>query len=199
MSSWMTCALALIGLAGAACGEVTDDPPDGRMHQVACNGGPVDVLENGNFDALDPPWRQEPVSPSLLCGMERITPDSGALAGCLGGTDGLVNALSRDILLPAGTLRAQLEGRICIATEETEAVDYDLLTFEILDGASVIGTLKRYSNQQGAPACAFMDFTSTTTLTDDPVTATFRIQSTLDTGRPTSFYVDTLVLTMTCL
>jgi hypothetical protein len=196
MSSRAVVPLVIGGLAGAACGNV-ESSPDGDAHQVACNGGPVDVLPNGNFDAVDPPWRQDP--PNLLCGQPRITPDSGVAAACLGGGgDGSVNEVSRDIFLPAGAVSARLVGRICIATEETEALDNDILTFELRDGTVPISTLGRRTNQQGSAACAFSSFMLEAPLTRDPVTATFRIQSQLDVGKSTSFYVDTLVLTVAC-
>jgi hypothetical protein len=196
MSSWTRHALAMIGLAGAACGNVKEDP-DAEVRQVACNGGPVDVLPNGNFDAPTPQWRQDP--PNLLCGQPLIMPDTGAAAGCLGGGgDGSTTTLSRDILLPAGAISAHLVGRICISTTEAQPVDADILTFDILDGLVSIGSLGRRTNQQGAVACDFTSFTLDGPLARDPVTATFRIQSTLDVGQSTSFYIDTLTLTVSC-
>jgi hypothetical protein len=198
MSSWTMRALAVISLAGAACGDVKGEV-DAEVRPVACNGGPVDVLPNGNFDSPDPPWRQDPVSPSLLCGLPRITPDSGAVAGCLGGGgDGSISSLSRTISLPVGAASAKLVGRVCIATEETQPSDMDILTFDILDGTTSIGTLGRRTNQQGAAACDFMSFTLEAPLARDPATATFRIQAALDVGGSTSFYVDTLMLSVTC-
>lgn len=191
-----TTALALIALAGGACGAV-EGSPDGEVRAVACNGVPVDVLQNGNFDATDPPWRQEP--PALLCGQPLITPDSGAAAACLGGgADGSVNTVSRDVSLPAGAASARLTGRICIATTETDPIDNDILTFDILDGVAPIGALGRRTNQQGVTACQFTTFMLEVPLMRDPVTATFRIQSVLNVGKPTSFYVDTLALTVAC-
>ena len=193
MSSWLSRTPAVIGLTAAACGSVEDD----EMRQVACNGGPVDVLPNGNFDGSDPPWRQDP--PDLLCGQPLITPDSGVAAGCLGGGgDGSIATLSRDILLPAGAISARLVGRICIATQETQPIDSDLVTFDILDGLGPIGALGQRTNRQGTAACDFMSFTLDAPLARDPVTATFRIQSTLDIGESTSFFVDTLALTVAC-
>jgi hypothetical protein len=184
--------LAMIALTGGACGEVTTE-----MREVACDGGPVDVLANGNFDAVDLPWRQDP--PNILCGADRITPDSGAVVACLGGGgDGTTNTVSRDIPLPAGAISARLAGRICIATEETVAADSDVVAFDILDGVVSIGALGRRTNQQGAAACDFTSFTLEAPLERDPVTATFRIQSTLDVGDSTSFYIDTLALTVSC-
>lgn len=176
-----------------ACGNVEND----GMRQVACNGGPVDVLPNGNFDASDPPWRQDP--PNLLCGQPLLTPDSGVAAGCLGGGgDGSIATLSRDILLPEGAISARLVGRICISTQETQPVDSDIVTFDILDGLGTISALGQRTNRQGTAACDFTSFTLDAPLARDPEMAIFRIQSTLDAGEPTSFFVDTLTLTVQC-
>jgi hypothetical protein len=191
-----TKALLLLGLACGACGSVstTGDAP-GRP--VACNGGPVDVLKNGNFDATDPPWRQEPAA--ILCGQPRITPDSGAASACLGGGgDNSVSTVSMEISLPAGAASARLTGKICIDTQETAAADNDVVTFDILEGVAPIGALGRRSNQQGVIGCQFTAFMLEAPLTRDPATATFRIQSTLNVGKSTSFYVDTLALTVAC-
>ncbi len=200
MPSSATHAAVLLGLACSACGSVQPSPPvDGDVRTVACNGQRLDVLENGSFDAVDPPWRQEPSTPSLLCGAPRITPDTGAFAGCLGGgADRSVNTLSRDVFLPLGAVSARLTGRICIATEEIDPLDNDVLTIELVDGATVIGSLGRRTNQQGAATCTFSSFMLEAPLTSDPVTATFRLRSQLDVGRATSFYVDTLTLTVAC-
>lgn len=197
MSIWKTRALALIGLAAPACGNVENMAPDADARAVACSGGPVDVLPNGDFDAPAPQWLSEP--PNLLCGQPLITPDSGTAAGCLGGGgDGSITTLSRAIPLPAGAISAHLTGRICIATQETQAVDADVVSFDILDGLAPIAQLGRRTNQQGAAACTFTSFTLDAPLARDPVTATFRIQATLDAGESTSFYVDTLQLTVAC-
>jgi hypothetical protein len=199
MTSRAIRALASVALFGAACGTVRDEPEDAPVRPVACNDGVVDVLPNGDFDAAEPPWRQEPASPGLLCGQPRITPDSGTLAGCLGGgDDGTTTTLTRDISLPAGAISARLVGRVCIATAETQPLGSDILTFAILDGLVSIGMLGQRTDLQGAAACNFTSFTLDAPLTRDPVTATFRIQSTLDVGEPTSFYVDSLRLTVAC-
>jgi hypothetical protein len=166
MASWTIHAPAALALACVACGEVTNEP-----REVACDGGPADVLANGNFDAVDPPWRQDP--PNLLCGQPRIMPDSGAVAACMGGGgDGTINTLSRDIPLPAGAISARLVGRICIDTEETDPVDSDVLTFDILDGIVAIGALGRRTNRQGGAGCDFTSFTLEAPLDRDPPTAT---------------------------
>jgi hypothetical protein len=157
----------------------------------------VSGLPNASFDATDPPWRQEP--PALLCGQPRIMPDSGTAAACLGGGgDNSVTTVSIGIPLPAGAASARLTGKICIDTQETAAADNDVVTFDILDGLAPIGALGRRSNQQGVVGCQFTTFMLEAALTRDPATATFRIQSTLNVGKSTSFYVDTLELAVAC-
>jgi len=164
---------------------------------VACNGGTVDVLQNGNFDALDSPWTQDPAD--LLCGQPLIAPDSGSFAACLGGgADGSIATVSHDIPLPIGAASARLTGRICISTEETEPADHDIVTFDILAGVAPIAQLGTRSNQQGTAACQFTDVVLEAALTSDPATATLRIQSSLNVGKSTSFFVDTLALSIAC-
>lgn len=201
----------LVGSACTACGSVQapgsggtppdgEPPPDGDGRDVACNGRLVDILPNGNFDAIDPAWQQDPPSPGLLCGQPRITPDSGAVAACLGGSaEPTTHEVSRDVFLPLGANKARLTGRICIATEEVDPLDNDVLTFELLDGELPIATLGRRTNRQGNVACGFTDFVfSDVPVTRDPKVATFRIRAQLDLGKSTTFYVDTLTLTVTC-
>lgn len=201
MTSRVIRTLASVALLGAACGNVREEPEDAAVRPVACNGGVVDVLPNGSFDAATPAWRQEAATPprNLICGQPLITPDSGSSAGCLGGgDDGTTTTLSQEIFLPAGAISARLTGRVCIATAETQLIDSDILTFDILDGIVSVGMLGRRTNLQGSSACVFTSFTFDAPLNRDPVSATFRIQSTLDVGDPTSFYVDSLKLTVAC-
>lgn len=187
----------------AACGDVMSTPADagstdGPPRTVKCGTTPVEVLPNGSFDASTPPWVQDPVTPALLCGMPRITPVDGTTAACLGGTDSLTQTLTQPIALPAGLKTLTLTGKICIATTETVAADNDVATFDVLDGTTTIAALGKQTNQQGSMACQFGAFTLMTTATSDPVTATFRIRSTLNTQMPTSFYIDKLSLTASC-
>jgi hypothetical protein len=176
----------------AACGDVAT-PRD-----VKCGTQPVQVLPNGSFDAAMPAWIQDPPTTALICGAPRITPFDGMQAGCLGGMDGKVQALSQAVPLPEGAKSVKLSGQICIATAETMAVDHDVLVFDLLDGATAIAAIGKSTNQQGSANCQFAAFELTAPLTGDPVTATLRIRSTLDTNMPTSFYLDALSLTVSC-
>ncbi|HEY0192813.1 MAG TPA: hypothetical protein VGC42_16955 [Kofleriaceae bacterium] len=182
----------------AACGDVQTSASDASSRDVVCGAQPVEVLPNGSFDASTPPWTQDPVTPSLLCGMPGITPADGTTAACLGGTDGLVQTMSQTVKLPAGVKNLTLTGQICIDTAETVATANDTLVFDVLGGTTAISTLGTKSNQQGAHPCVFSAFTFTAPITSDPVTATFRFTSTLNNTMPTSFYVDKLSLTATC-
>jgi hypothetical protein len=165
--------------------------------ELACENGPVNVLENGNFDASGLPWIEDP--PNILCGPPTITPASGMYAACLGGGgDNSSSAISRNIRLPPSAASAHLDGRICIATQETQGPDHDVLAFEIVDGPTTIGALGQRANQQGAATCGFSSFSLDASLSGPPPTATFRIRSMLDVGEATTFYVDSLVLTVMC-
>ncbi len=184
--------VAALAVAIPACGDVA------TQRDVSCGAQPVQVLPNGSFDAATPAWMQDPVTTALICGPPKITPVDGAQAGCLGGTDGTVETLSQQLPLPDGAKSVTLSGQICIDTAETQAVDHDILQLDLLDGATVIAALGKMTNQQGASPCQFKAFTLTAALTGDPVTATLRIRSTLDTSMPTSFYLDALSLTVSC-
>jgi hypothetical protein len=183
---------AALAVLAPACGDVA------ATRSVQCGAQPVEVLPNPSFDATTPAWIQDPVTTALICGAPRITPVDGALAACLGATDGTVQTLSQQVALPAGAKTARLSGQICIATAETMAVDHDTLQFDLLDGATVIAALGKQTNRQGAATCQFAAFELTAAVASDPVTATLRIRSTLDTAMPTSFYLDALSLTVGC-
>jgi hypothetical protein len=156
------------------------------------------VLPNGSFDLATPPWVQDPVTPSLLCGMPLITPFDGTQAGCLGGVDGTIQTLSQDFPLPQGAKALTLSGQICIATAETQSVDHDTVQLDVLDGTAVIASFDKFTNRQGTTNCVFMPFNLSAAAASDPVTATLRIRSTLDANMPTSFYIDGLKLVVDC-
>jgi len=173
----------------AACGNVSSPADD------TCG---TDVLPNGNFDASTPPWIQEPVTPALLCGMPTIVPDSAPSAGCLGNTDGTTQTLSQTVPLPPTASSVTLTGKICISTADTAAVDHDVLQFDLLQGGAVISAIGKKTNRDGVAACEFGALELTAPVTSAPDTATFRIRSTLDANMPTTFYVDSLKLTVGC-
>lgn len=204
---------AVVGVA-SGCGTVNNSPDaapgdtqapsdmqvpaDGPLRPVICGTQPIEVLPNGGFDDASPLWTQDPSTPVLLCSMT-ITPDKGPKAACLGGLDGSVLTLSQQVQLPLGAKQLTLTGRRCITTQETAAADNDVLTFDLVDGSATVATLGRLSNQQGVPKdCGFSTFTLGPVPTTDPVTATLRISSTLDSARTTSFFIDTLSLKVSC-
>lgn len=191
MSSREIAATAFLVLV-AACGDVIT-PRD-----VRCGAQPVQVLPNGSFDAATPPWVQDPPTAALICGAPKITPFNGSQAGCLGGNDSKVQALTQQVPLPEGAKSVKLSGQICIATAENMQVDHDILAFDLLDGSTTISTIGQSTNRQGAVNCQFAPFEFTAALTADPATATLRLRSTLDASMPTSFYLDALSLTVSC-
>lgn len=180
------------------CGGV-DPPTDAAPpRDVVCGSSPVEVLPNGGFDDASPLWTQDPVSPSFLCDSMTIPPAGGTKLACLGATDGTVRSLSQQVKLPAGAKSVTITGQRCIATEETATADNDTLSFELLDGETVISSILTLSNQQGVPSCSYSTFTATKPLTKDPVTATLRLRSMLDSERVTSFFIDSLSLKVSC-
>lgn len=179
-----------------ACGSVA------ASRDVTCDSTSDKFLPNASFDLATPAWTQEttPVVAGqvLLCG-SAITPADGTLAACMGGMDGQIASLSQTVALPAGAKTVTLTGQKCITTQETDAVDNDVLKFELLEGTTVIATLGQFSNQDGSRECQFTAFPPlAATLTDDPPQATLRLRSTLNTLQTTSFFIDALKLDVTC-
>jgi hypothetical protein len=173
-----------------------DTPPP---RQVICGSGPIEVLPNGGFDDPSPLWTQDPPPPPSLICSGSIMPQAGTKAVCLGGADGTVRSLTQQVLLPAGAKTVTLTGWRCITTEETATADNDILEIDLLDGTNTIASLGKLSNQQGvAQDCGFSTFTLGPVATTDPVSATLRLRSTLDSARVTSFFIDTLSLKVSC-
>jgi len=189
-----------------ACGSVAASPdaasPDAAPRDVKCDSTSDKFLPNASFDLATPAWKQEttPVvaGQSLLCGSS-ITPADGTLAACMGGRDGQIQSLSQTVALPAGAKTVTLTGQKCITTVDTDAVDNDVLEFELLEATTVIATFGQFSNQDGARDCQFTAFSPlVATLTDDPPEATLRLRATLNTLKTTSFFIDALKLDVTC-
>ena len=191
MSTRTLVAAALITLA-AGCGNAKV-PRD-----VVCDGAPIEVLPNGNFDAASPAWGEDPASPSLLCGQPTLMPDTLPLAACLGSIDGTTQILTQTVALPEGATSLTLSGRICIATADTGAVEHDVLQFDLLEDGNVIAALGKKTNRDGVAACEFGAFELTAPVTSDPETATLRIRSILDADLTTTFYLDSLSLKVGC-
>jgi len=178
-------------LGSTACGSVA------AAREVSCGAQPVEVLPNGSFDAT-PAWMQDPATPNLFCDKSLITPADGTMAACLGNTDGTVQTLTQSVPLPEGARSAKLSGQLCIDTLDTAAAEHDVLSFDLLDGDTVVAALGKATNQMGVHPCAFAAFERTATVTSDPPSVTLRIRATLDTAMPTGFYLDALHLTVGC-
>jgi hypothetical protein len=185
----MSSRAALVALMLAACGDVSSPAAD------TCG---TDVLPNGNFDAATPPWVADPTTPALLCGMPTINPDSAPSAACMGNRDGTTQTLSQTVELPDGASSVTLTGKICITTADTATAEHDTLSFDLLDGGAVIAPIGKKTNKDGVAACEFGALELTAPITGNAASATFRLKSTLDANMPTTFFVDTLKLTVGC-
>ena len=194
--------LSVLTCMAMGCGNVAATTDAAPAPTVSCDATThtVQVLQNGSFDDPTPAWAQSPPAPpSFLCGSPTINPHDGTAAACLGGKDGATMTLTQTIPLPAGATSLTLDGQKCISTQETAAVDTDILSFDILFGNVVISSLGKLTNQQGSPNCVFDAFTLQAQLTSAPATATLRMSSTLNDSKTTSFFIDTLTLTAGCV
>lgn len=208
-SSKLVLGMIVAAVGGAvACGDVesaTDAAPMADSapmadapRDVVCGAQPVEILPNGSFDDPSPAWTLDPTDQALLCGNPPIMPASGTKAGCLGNVDGRIFTLTQQVPLPAGVTQVTLTGQRCITTQDTATADNDILEFALLDGTATIATIGRLTNQNGGTACDFTQFTINGPVSRDPVTATLRIRSTLDSEKTTTFYIDTLSLKASC-
>ena len=121
-------------------------------------------------------------------------------SGCLGVTSALVETMSQEVTLPAGLKTLTLSGSICIATDETDNLEHDLLSLDMLNGETVIARLGTLSNRDGANSCSFKPLVvNPAQLIGDPAEATLRLRATQDgPNLRTTFYFDDLKLTVGC-
>jgi hypothetical protein len=93
-----------------------------------------------------------------------------------------------------------LTGLICIDTDETDNLEHDLLSLDILDGGNVIARLGTLSNRDGTHGCHFKPLlVNTAQLIGDLTAVTLRLRATQDgSSLLTSFYLDDLELTVGC-
>ena len=129
-----------------------------------------------------------------------IPPPHGMWSGCLGVTSALVETMSQEVTLPAGLKTLTLSGSICIATDETDNLEHDLLSLDMLNGETVIARLGTLSNRDGANSCSFKPLVvNPAQLIGDPAEATLRLRATQDgPNLRTTFYFDDLKLTVGC-
>lgn len=180
--------LYLLAFHQVACGSVVANPP--------CRQG-SDVLPNGGFEDPARAWGADP-GPTQLCPKANDFPAHGTQSGCLGVNGASVETLSQKVTLPAGAKAVTLTGVVCIDTDEIDDLQHDVLSLDLLDGQTAIARLGMLSNRDGGSTCDFMPLQEIALLTSDPGSATLRLQTTQDGGKPTTFYLDDLSLTVDC-
>jgi len=183
-------------------GRCHDRCRPGAHRRVRCDDAHGDDIgaPERQLRCATPAWSQDPPAPpSFLCG-NIIKPYDGTASACLGGV-GRHYADAQPDHRPSRSARRSLtlNGQKCIATQETNPADIDVVAFDVVVGDVVIAPLGKLSNQQGTVMCQFGAFTLQSPLTNDPASATLRIRSTLDNNNTTSFYLDALTLTAGCV
>jgi hypothetical protein len=121
-------------------------------------------------------------------------------SGCQGVTSASVETISQEVSLSAGIKMVTLTGFICIDTDETDNLEDDVLSLDLLEGDKVIAQLGTLSNRDGANGCSFKPILAyKAQLTGDPITATLRFRATQGgSNARTTFYFDDLKLTVGC-
>lgn len=180
--------LCLLAFHPAACGRVVSDPP--------CKDG-FDVLPNGGFEDPTLRWAEAP-GPTQLCPKSGGFPANGTQSGCLGVNGASIETLSQTVALPAGAKTVTLTGVICIDTDETDDLQHDVLSLDLLDGDTVIAQLGARSNRDGANGCTFQPLHEMAPLASVPEVATLRLRATEDGASATTFYLDDLKLATGC-
>ena len=188
--SKLTPVLCLLAFDQTGCGDVILDPP--------CQDG-LDVLHDGGFEDAMHAWVSDP-GHQYFCPRSVIAPPTGLWSGCLGTTGASVETLSQEVSLPAGTTSITVSGSICIDTAETDNVQHDVLSLDLLDGENVVASLGKLSDRDGARGCRFKPLQiGQAPLTSAPVTARLRLRATQDgPNMLTTFYFDDLKLTLGC-
>jgi len=179
----------LLAFHQAACGQVISDP---------CQEA-ADVLMNGGFEDSTTAWVSDP-GHSWFCPKSVVPPPTGMWSGCLGTTGAATETLTQKVALPARSATLTLSGSICIDTMETDNLQHDVLSLDLLDGENVIASLGTLSNRDGTSGCRFKPLqTATAQLTSHPAMATLRLRATQDgPNMLTTFYFDDLKLTVGC-
>jgi hypothetical protein len=159
------------------------------------------VLANGNFEAGVQDWVTSPAGFNPIR-MERdglpVTTDDGEWAALLGQDDGADQVMSQVVTLPADTTRVRLSGQRCFATNEddtTMAFDHLYARLGPADAPAVtLVEIIAWSNRDGSESCGWSRFEREVAVPSLPVAAQFRLESDLDIGNITTFYLDALVL-----
>jgi hypothetical protein len=172
----------------------TEQSPD------ACVATTQQLLTNGNVDAapIGVNWTQlpqnasyPPISTAAEMSATGITPQSGGNAVWLGGwATPSTDAIYQQITIPATTTSFHITGYRFYATAET-AAGADVMRIQIRNTAgTVLETVKQWSNSDATTNWTFFD----ETVTGNYAGQTIRVylESVLDNGENTNFFVDTL-------
>lgn len=190
--------LVTLLVASAGCSQILGLSDVTVVDAPSCQEG-SDVLLNGSFEDPTSAWVSDPMH-SYFCSRAVLTPPDGMWSGCLGVTSASVETMSQEVSLSVGAKTVTLTGFICIDTDETESLEHDVLSLDLVHGENVIARLGTLSNRDGAEGCSFKPLPANKAqLTSDPVTATLRFRASQDgpTLR-TTFYFDDLKLTIGC-
>jgi len=184
------------GDEGAAC--VLVPAPDGPP---GCDPTWGNVLANGDFEGGHTIWDETPAGTPSICRSDELTlhTQGGDWAGCFGRNDNRAQTLTQRVKLPAMTTRVRLAGYRCLVTGEAPDADpYDVMTIQLTDDrddTAVVADVARWSNQDAGSTCRwdyFQAMADVVAPSPAPRMAVVRIDSTLDNGRVTSFYLDSL-------
>jgi hypothetical protein len=175
--------------------------PDAMLPPMPCEKTWQSLLTNGNFDAGQSEWTQDPANIQVIYqfgdGLP-VTPDSGMWAALLGGHDNRRQVFTQAVTLPPGTERVRFRGSRCLATSETPDRDYDKFTISLVqanDDTKEIAPFFAWDNRNGAATCNWTPADSgEKTVANLATAAAFRIFSLTDNGRVSTLYLDTLVL-----
>jgi hypothetical protein len=174
-------------------------PVDAMPSPVDAMPAPVDatpctrvwtpLLANGDFDLGRVDWTEVPAA-SVLSSSPPLTPHSGAWVAWFDGVNNDDEFLAQDVAVPPTATALRLRGYRCfVTTEVTTTVPYDKL--EITAGAD---TLHVFSNLDGASVCSWSAFSIDAPQAHAGESLAFVVHGTTDGGKPTSFYLDSLVL-----
>jgi hypothetical protein len=158
----------------------------------------IPVLANGGFEDGRVVWTRSPENIEVIFprGPQLpVTPEAGTWAGYLGGHNSRRQVLAQPIALPATTNRVRFRAARCIATLEVEPQIFDVMTVDIVQpNTDVVVGFTPWTNRNGFAECQWSYVDEVRDVADPTAGATFRIVSTLDGGKVTTFYLDSLSL-----
>lgn len=181
----------------AAPGDAAIDAPvDG------CQVTTTQLLVNPQFDLapLGTGWTEQRITPNEpLIRADGITEDSVPNMAWLGGLvgNGVVDALTQEIVIPAQTTALVLTGRHAVITQENPTtMQFDTASVSLVEPTGALIALA-LSLSNAATVTPWSAFTHAFTQDLSGRTVRLRLTSRNDSSNKTSFYFDTLALTAT--